>query len=159
MIKKTNPNLYIYLCFFLSLYASDNPPRILRIFFRTHQKNPHDFSDESIWRYFRKITNVSHDPSRNVGSSEEWRPSTIVFSRGIDLHDSDDGLSWERPYEVFDSFLSEPQSSCVPLHPDVGHLHLYRFEDSVSTTSKRSPLFPPHLLEKRETATTCWHRM
>ena len=74
---------------FLSLYATDNSPRILRTFFRSHNDNSHRSSDQPMSWDLGAIANVSHNSARDVGCTEERSSGAIVFSRSEYLDDCD----------------------------------------------------------------------
>jgi len=142
---------------FLSLYASDNSPGILRTFFRSHKDNSHRSSDQPMGWHLGTIANVSHNSARDVGCTEERSSGAIVFSRREYLDDRDSCLSWTRANGVFaPPFLlvlkSQPPS--VPLHPDACHLYFDRLQDPITLSSQRLPFLPSHLLEKIVSGTT-----
>ena len=145
---------------FLSLYAADNSPGILRTFFSPYKNNSYRSPDQPMCGDTRTIADVSHNSAGDVGCSEERSPGTIVFPRREDLDHRDSCLSRTRTNCVPSRpllLVLKAQSASVALHPDIRYLYFNRLEDPISLPTQRLPFLPPHLLENVEPWSTLDH--
>ena len=138
---------------FLSLYASDNPPGILRTFFSPYNGDSYRSPDQPMCGDTCSIADVSHNSCWDIGCPEERSSCAIVYSRREDLDDCDSCLSRTRancvPSRPF-LLVLKSQTACVTLHPDACHLYFNRLEDPIALPTQGLPFLPPHLLENVE---------